>query len=488
MKFLKRSVLTAIAFCFLLGCRVNAASQPTITATRLINEQDIEIYWSEDVQNADEESNFSVKVDGVENPIYSYTWEEYNYTEKGIVYYNNKTSIRMTNPISDVSDLPDIEITIAGNKIKNRQGNYVEAQTVKVTEYRSFYQKEIELDCGVRILGAESVSDEAVNKAKEMLEVLLSNEEIADRMGNFGCMLGIYGKDNIAYDIPEHRYSYDEAYLYVEGFGGTQLASIKDANVLRLKTGDYQTGYPDESILVHEFGHTIKNYGLTEKQQAELTKIYQDSVQMGKWENTYAGSNEDEFFATLSAIWFNVMDDTYDGQTDGVRGPINTRAELKLYDESAYQFMQKIYPSDIFLPAPWENGSGVNNYDYMNANAKVDETDKDTEVPSVKPIVQKPSVTDIKPKATSLTLKAKKRTVTVTVKKVAGVSGYKITYAKDAKFKKSVKTREIRGSKLTLKKMKKGTYYFKVQSFVKDAAGNKIYSNASKAKKIKIKG
>ena len=37
---------------------------------------------------------------------------------------------------------------------------------------------------------------------------------------------------------------------------------------------------------------------------------------------------------------------------DGVRGPVNTRAELKEYDPRAYAFFAKIY-SHEYLPEPW---------------------------------------------------------------------------------------------------------------------------------------
>lgn len=348
---------------------------PMVVKAQMINDRDMELYWNQEVTGADDESSFSVTVDGKENKIYSYTWDYY-YTEKGIVYYNPKssenpdgfdtpkTSIRLTDPISDLENLPDIKVTIAAGKIKNKKGTYASAQTVTVDAYEPFYQQEVVMDCGVRILGTKNVRPEAMTKAKEMLEVILANKTIADRMGNYGCMLGIYGNGEIAYDIPEHRFEYDENYLYVEGFGGTQLASIKDANVLRLTSGDYTTGYTDESVLTHEFAHTVKNYGLTETQQREVENVYSSAVNSGKWENSYAGSNADEYFATISAIWFNVMDDTWDGNWDGVRGPINTRNELKVYDNEAYELLSKIYVSDKYLPQPWNNGSVPNNYVY----------------------------------------------------------------------------------------------------------------------------
>ena len=99
---------------------------PMIVKAQMINSTDLELYWNQEVTGADDEKNFSITVDGRENKIYSYTWEEYNYTQKGIVYYNPKssenpdgfdtpkTSIRLTDQITDLENLPEIKVTVLG--------------------------------------------------------------------------------------------------------------------------------------------------------------------------------------------------------------------------------------------------------------------------------------------------------------------------------------------------------------------------------------
>lgn len=581
---------------FLTGmfCNQNvyaADSVPVVEKSQIINNRDIEIYWSEDVEGAGwvesknvngklvmQEQNYSVKVDGINIPIEYYYWEDYNSELKGVVYYNtrnshypknpdyHKTTIRLSKPINDLKNLPEIEIKVKGDKINSKSGVFVPEQIITVNNYEPFYQKQITLECGVKILGTAKVREEAMTTAEAMMKVLLANEKIAQRMGQQGCMLGIYGEGEIAYDIPEHRFDYDENYLYVEGFGGTQLASIRDANVLRLKTGDYTTGYRDESILTHEFAHTVHTFGLSEAQQAELLRIYQSARNENKWDNSYAGSNEYEYFATLSAIWFNAMDDTFDGNWDGVRGPINTRAELKVYDKAAYDFLSTIYVSDQYLPSPWENGTVPDNNTFPGTEPEPDPTPEPKPDPTPEP---KPDPTpEPKPDPTpepevkyysvrfvyyngkkdtvktvkegekvtapdapgkknyifkgwysgkkkynfysnltsNITLRAKWEKVTVKnkvyvqslkaksgqkvlikIKKIKGIEGYKVTYAKNAKFKKSVKTKFTKSVNLTVKNIKKGTWYFKVQAYRTDSKGNKIIGKPGKIKKITIK-
>lgn len=592
-------IFTVLAF----SLEAHAAEAPTVVKAQLINDQDIELYWSEDVVGAGwvestyennmivmQGQNYSVTVNGKNNPIHYYCWQEYNSEDKGVVYYNtrndyypknpddHKTTIRLSEPVTNLTNLPEIKVTIKGDKIRSKSGVSVPEQTVAVTKYEPFYQKEITLDCGVKIRGTANVRQDAMTTAESMLKVILANKEIAERMGNAGCMMGLYGEGEIAYDIPEHRYTYDEAYLYVEGFGGTQLASIKDANVLRLKTGNYTTGYPDESILTHEFAHTVHTFGLSQAQQEELLNIYTSARKAGKWENSYAGSNEYEYFATLSAIWFNAMDDTADGKWDGVRGPINTRAELKVYDRAAYDFLSTVYVSDQYLPSPWQNGSVPDHNTYPGTEPEPTPDPKPDPEPTPDPKPDPEPTPDPKPepeptpdpkpdpepipepeiknytvtfvynngtkdmiltvregqkvtaqpapakknhifkgwylgagkynfsssitgnitlkaqwekvtvkKASFHSLKAQKgRKVLVKIKKLKGVQGYKVTYARNAGFKKSVKTKYIKSTKLTVKNLKKGTWYFKVQAYRLDSKGNKVLGKAGKVRKIAV--
>jgi hypothetical protein len=130
--------------------------------------------------------------------------------------------------------------------------------------------------------------------------------------------------------------------------------------VLRTRGNDnpfLNTAYPNENILVHEFGHAVRLVGIETQADAslsdELYAVYEHAYNTGLWPNTYAISNIDEYFATLSSIWFDAMAEKPDW-SDGVRSPINTRAELQAYDPAAYAFFAKVYPADLVLPAPWD--------------------------------------------------------------------------------------------------------------------------------------
>lgn len=71
-------------------------------------------------------------------------------------------------------------------------------------------------------------------------------------------------------------------------------------------------------------------------------------------------------------------------------------------------------------------------------------------------------------------------------KKLADVSGYQIQYAVNKKFKKA-KSKTVKSTSVTLKKLKKKkTYYIRIRAYTL-ADGKKVYGKWSKTKKVKVK-
>lgn len=90
-------------------------------------------------------------------------------------------------------------------------------------------------------------------------------------------------------------------------------------------------------------------------------------------------------------------------------------------------------------------------------------------------------------KAKILKAKAGKKKVSLTLKKVKGAKGYKIKYSTSKKFKKA-KTKLVKSTKVTIKKLKKGkVYYFKACAY-KVVNGKKVWgawSASKQSKKVK---
>ena len=130
------------------------------------------------------------------------------------------------------------------------------------------------------------------------------------------------------------------------------VTSISERNLLRITEGPHATRYLNEFIMAHEFGHAVHLIGLNylpDRTKAnELLSAYENARRLGRWPNTYLIGNYEEYFATLTTVWFNVMAESADGTWDGVRGPVNKRDELKEYDPEAYAFFESIYPREGF--------------------------------------------------------------------------------------------------------------------------------------------
>ena len=99
-----------------------------------------------------------------------------------------------------------------------------------------------------------------------------------------------------------------------------------------------------------------------------------------------------------------------------------------------------------------------------------------------------------KPKKTEISkLKSAKKAFTVTVKKIKDINGYQVEYSTDKKFKKGVKSSNIKSNKTsaTVKNLKsKKTYYVRVRTYksVKvNGKTTKVYSAWSKVKSVKTK-
>lgn len=89
-----------------------------------------------------------------------------------------------------------------------------------------------------------------------------------------------------------------------------------------------------------------------------------------------------------------------------------------------------------------------------------------------------------KTKLSSVKFDKKKKIVTVKWKKNTKGKGYEVEYSTDKKFKKSVKTVKISKNKTvktTVKKLKKGTWYFRIRT-----VKGKKYSGWSTVKKVKV--
>jgi hypothetical protein len=101
--------------------------------------------------------------------------------------------------------------------------------------------------------------------------------------------------------------------------------------------------YAGESILVHEFGHTLFEMGartLKRSLDLELDALYQAAMAAGLWQSTYAATNYREYWAEGVQCWFNANPRAR--PANGVHGPVATREDLQAYDPGLARFIANV--------------------------------------------------------------------------------------------------------------------------------------------------
>lgn len=362
---------------------------PQITKIRVLKEGTfLEIYWDRYVDEAEAVNveNFVLKngdkvielepkgTEGYTNTLYfdnaskENAASEYPEVMGHLSDDFHMSSICYTGELGEVGK-DGLTLEVKGEAIKDGDGKSAKTATYTGVPQTEFYTQFLTSETGIIIKADDTVAKSTMEAAAALVDIELGKTEtgIAAQLVKNGASLAIYSSRENVYLIPEQRYNFTLTSYDVEGLGGSMhdncVSSIAERNVLRIKGNkddpEANTRYPDENILIHEFGHAVKLVGMDTMEDQTLADefyaAYENAKENGLWYNTYRISNPDEFFATMCTVWFNVMDEV-DNWEDGVRCPLNTREELKKYDPQTYAFFEKILPDET-LPAPWDEAA-----------------------------------------------------------------------------------------------------------------------------------
>ncbi len=223
-------------------------------------------------------------------------------------------------------------------------------------QFASFYKKYLDAD-GIAITTSEHVADEALLKAREIINLMLAKRaDIKAYMVKNHCRVMIVGAKEEVCDLPEYAHICNSpeniAYLNkrARGFGGSPeddfSASCGEENLLALPSDRY-TG---ENILIHEFAHLFHLVGIVGVEPGfdkELEALRHSAISKGLWKDTYAISNKEEYFAEGVQSFFNC--NRYSETPNGVHNSMNRRAKLKAYDPELYNLLAR-YFYEIEIP------------------------------------------------------------------------------------------------------------------------------------------
>ncbi len=215
---------------------------------------------------------------------------------------------------------------------------------------RRFYKKYLEVK-GLSVAAAAEVADEALQRTHFIVSHMLAGRpDVLEAMAKHGTRLIIIGKDQLYTDMPEYRNSFNAAYLNerVRGTGGLDVTSFGEENLLNLPLDRYD----DESIGVHEFCHTVDAAlgRIDPKWRVRLGETYRNAMTRGLWENTYAATNQAEYWAEICQSYFDC-----NRVNNWNHGPVGTREQLRQYDPDGYELVRdtfRLTPEDDWRYRP----------------------------------------------------------------------------------------------------------------------------------------
>lgn len=216
------------------------------------------------------------------------------------------------------------------------------ASEVERLSLDTFYKKYISAD-GFPIVSSEKVSDFALKEAAFVIGKMLENlPEVRDALIGEKVRLAIMAADEYTTAIPEHRHLHPKAYWdkRARGLGSSKkhpAVSCGEENLLRYQ-GD---PYFDESIMVHEFAHSIHQQGLNiidPDFQKKLEQAFNRAALKGLWKGKYAGTNPAEYWAEGVQSWFDT-----NREDDFEHNHVDTREELKEHDPGLAALIESVF-------------------------------------------------------------------------------------------------------------------------------------------------
>jgi hypothetical protein len=209
--------------------------------------------------------------------------------------------------------------------------------------FDAFYTKHCSV-MGLPVLASAEVPDQALEMAAGVAYSMLSRlPRVRDELVRRMVKIGIIGKNQKQRTLPEYRGldpSYDER---ARGLGATDaipMTSGAEENLLCLAEDRYR----GESIFLHEFAHTMAEMGLAHTDRnfgSRLTTTYRQAMDARLWGNTYAATNEREYWAEGVQSYFDTNIEV--NPPNGIHNHVNTRAELRTYDRRLHDLVDSVF-------------------------------------------------------------------------------------------------------------------------------------------------
>jgi hypothetical protein len=211
-----------------------------------------------------------------------------------------------------------------------------------------FYAKYVDAD-GIPIVSSNRVPDAALLHASELLDGMLSNRpDLRKALADGHVRVAIMAETEVTTDIPEHSKLKPKEYwdARARGLGGTPYIPTTSCGAENL-LGSATDPYRGESILIHEFAHSVHEVGmlaLDSNFDGALQAQYEAAMHSGLWKNSYAATNHKEYWAEGVQDYFdcNLRADP----ANGVHNHVRTREELMAYDPELAALVESVFKTN----------------------------------------------------------------------------------------------------------------------------------------------
>jgi hypothetical protein len=206
-----------------------------------------------------------------------------------------------------------------------------------------FYQKYADAN-GIPILTSNAPPDNTLVLACQLvIEMVSMRDDVRLALIDNQVHFAIVGVNELTNDIPEYSYMPDSINTRARGLGGNPGLCAEES-ILCGPTDRWR----GESICVHEFAHTISLYGLYDADptfEDRLVDAYEAARAAGRFANTYAMENEQEYWGEGVQDWYYTNLES--ATPNGVHGPIDKREELQAYDPALYDLIGEFLSPNV---------------------------------------------------------------------------------------------------------------------------------------------
>ncbi len=214
---------------------------------------------------------------------------------------------------------------------------------------------------GLEVLAGEEVNPNAIDQlADRTYNMLVNRPEYAAAIAAFPIGIRIIGSSQRIMDLPE----FEDIYFHHPGidwrflgrsFPGTEIipfAAGAEENLL-CSTEDR---YEGEDNFMRDFAITIRRFAMDtvdESTSAAIDQAYAVAIAEGKWKNTLAEINSEQYWAEGVQSFFdaNLEDNAEDREPISSHNHVNTRDELRAYDRALYQVAISVFGDTDWHPS-----------------------------------------------------------------------------------------------------------------------------------------